>query len=494
MKNKIVSLIDMIKLSDNEELSENYIRYICGIELSRQYKHQEILDLKCLLNVISLPTKQCDGFLYGYVVPQLNKEFDLLKITRDACLNIELKSEEVTEEKMKRQLLQNLHYLKLLNKPILRAFLFVSSKKAMYTLDEDNNLQLVSPEDLSTAMSSLEDSDNIDLDKVFLPSNILVSPLNSTERFLSEDYLLTEHQENIKKEVLKYVETNTQGRFAGITGGPGTGKTLLIYDIARELAKSKRILMIHSGILCDGHYALNMSLNNIRIIAAKELRYREIKDVDVVIVDEAHRLYTESFEKVERWVKKAKTICLFSYDAGQTLSSSENRRRTAESIDALCCSNIYKLKNKIRTNKELALFITCLRDLSKYREEYSFPNVTVVYEPDKNKALVRAKEFEEHDYTYISFTPSLYNAELDYQTSEHNTHNVIGQEFEGVCMILDYHWRYNNGRLEGSQHPNPDYLFNQLLYQGLTRVRSKLALIICSESVLAHILPLLKHS
>ena len=494
MKNKIVSLVDMVKLSDNEELSESYIRYICGIDLSRQYKHQEILDLKCLLNALVLPTRQCDGFLYGYVVPQLNKEFDLLKITNDACLNIELKSEEVPEEKMRRQLIQNLHYLKLLNKSVLRAFLFVSSTKTIYTLDSDNNLKLISLEDLSTAMSGLEDSEIVDLDKVFLPSNILVSPLNSTDRFLSEDYLLTEHQENIKKEVLKYVETNTQGRFAGITGGPGTGKTLLIYDIARELAKSKRILMIHSGILCDGHYALNASLNNIRIIAAKELRYREIKDVDVVIVDEAHRLYTESFEKIERWVKRAKTICLFSYDAGQTLSLSENRRRTAESIDALCGSNTHKLKNRIRTNKELALFITCLRDVTKYRVEYSFPNVTIVYEPDKNKALIRAKEFEKHNYTYISFTPSLYNAGLDYQTSEHNTHNVIGQEFEGVCMILDYHWRYNNGRLEGSGHPNPDYLFNQLLYQGLTRVRSKLALIICSENVLSNILPLLQRS
>ena len=179
--------------------------------------------------------------------------------------------------------------------------------------------------------------------------------------------------------------------------------------------------------------------------------------MDVVIVDEAHRQYTESFEKVEQWVKKAKTICLFSYDAGQTLSSSENRRRTAESIDALCCSNIHKLKNKIRTNKGLALFITCLRDLSKYREEYSFPNVTVIYEPSKTKALERARALEADNYTYISFTPSLFDHALDYQVSEHNTHNVIGQEFEGVCIILDYHWRYNNNRLEGLRHPNPDY-------------------------------------
>lgn len=494
MKNKIISLLDMIKLSDNETLSENYVRYICGIENERQYKHQEILDIKCLLDNICLPAEKATGFLFGYVVPQLNKEFDLLKITESVCLNIELKSNEVSEEKIKRQLRQNIHYLKLLNKQTLLSFLFISSTLSVFTLDEQDEVVKISLRDISDAIISLGDVETIDLDKVFLPRNILVSPLNSTNRFLQEDYLLTEHQENIKKAVLTYVETNTQGRFAGITGGPGTGKTLLIYDIAREIAKTKRILMVHSGILCDGHYALNVALDNIKIISAKELRLREIKDVDVVIVDEAHRLYTASLDKVERWVKKAKSICLFSYDARQTLSASEKRRRTAESIDALCTQNIYKLKNKIRTNKELALFITCLRDLTKYREEYSFPNVTIIYEPDKRVAFERAQALEEYGYTYISFTASFYNPELDYQRSEHNTHNVIGQEFEGVCMVLDYNWYYNNGKLTGRKHPNPDYIFEQLLYQGLTRVRSKLALIICSDSVLEGILSLLKSS
>lgn len=494
MKNKIVSLFDMIKLSDNEELSENYIRYICGLDADRQYKHQEIVGIRCLLSILSVANEKCNGFLYGYLVPQLNKEFDLIKITQDTCLNIELKSGEVSEEKLKRQLLQNIHYLKLLNKSILRVFLFVSSTQTLYTLDGKNNLTIALFDDLADVINNLGINEEIDLDKVFLPSNILVSPLNSTDRFLKEDYLLTEHQENIKKAVLAHVATNTQGRFAGITGGPGTGKTLLIYDIARELAKSKKVLMVHSGILCNGHYLLSASLHNVKIISAKELRLREIKDVDVVIVDEAHRLYTASLEKVERWVKRAKTICLFSYDEGQTLSSSEKRRHIAESIDILCGSAIYKLKNKIRTNKELALFITCLRDLTKYREEYSFPNVIIAYEPDPRKALERAKSFEKEGYTYISFTASFYNNRLDYQKSKHNTHTVIGQEFEGVCMILDYNWYYRNGQLTGREHPNPDYLFEKLLYQGLTRVRSKLALVICSETVLANILSLLKYS
>ena len=60
---------------------------------------------------------------------------------------------------------------------------------------------------------------------------------------------------------------------------------------------------------------MNEALSNIKIISAKALRFREIKDVDIVIVDEAHRLYTDSLDKAERWVKKAKSTCLFSYDA-----------------------------------------------------------------------------------------------------------------------------------------------------------------------------------
>ena len=96
-----------------------------------------------------------------------------------------------------------------------------------------------------------------------------------------------------------------------------------------------------------------------------------------------HKAYIESLEKVERWVKQAKTTCLFSYDAGQMLSAAERYRNTAQRIDQLCLSHIFKLTNKIRTNKELALFITGLRDLSKYRNDYSFPNVQIFYEPQK---------------------------------------------------------------------------------------------------------------
>lgn len=139
MKNKRVSLVDMVKLANNEQLSASYIRYICGIDDEHQYRHQEILDIKHLLNNVALADASAEGFIYGYVVPQLNKEFDLLKITDTACLNIELKSKDVSGEKLKRQLLQNQHYLKLLNKQVLQSFVFVSSTNTVYSLDNKTN-------------------------------------------------------------------------------------------------------------------------------------------------------------------------------------------------------------------------------------------------------------------------------------------------------------------------------------------------------------------
>ena len=56
---------------------------------------------------------------------------------------------------------------------------------------------------------------------------------------------------------------------------------------------------------------------------------------------------------------------------------------------------------------------------------------------------------------------------------------MIGQEFDKVVMVLDKKFFYgDNGHLYNSAHPNPNYLFGKLLFQGLTRTREKLALVV----------------
>ena len=61
-------------------------------------------------------------------------------------------------------------------------------------------------------------------------------------------------------------------------------------------------------------------------------------------------------------------------------------------------------------------------------------------------------------------------------------------------MLLDYNWKYDGNKLKGNVHPNPNYLFSRLLYQGLTRVRKKLVLVVCPESVLNGLLLLLQNN
>lgn len=47
------------------------------------------------------------------------------------------------------------------------------------------------------------------------------------------------------------------------------------------------------------------------------------------------------------------------------------------------------------------------------------------------------------------------------------------------CSLL--HEGNENGVLQGVPHPNPDYLYPNLFYQGITRVREKIALVIVNS-------------
>ncbi len=50
-------------------------------------------------------------FYYSFTMPKLGKEFDLLRISRDLILNIELKSGNVSDDAIRNQLIQNRYYL-----------------------------------------------------------------------------------------------------------------------------------------------------------------------------------------------------------------------------------------------------------------------------------------------------------------------------------------------------------------------------------------------
>ena len=485
MKNKLVSLYDLIKLKDDEELSEKYIRYIAGLSENVKYRHAEINDISVLINELQLSNDKQNGYIYGYEIPQLNKQFDLLKITENACLNIELKSQHIGYEKVLKQLRDNRHFLKMLKKTTI-CVTFISSTKEFFLLENDSLRQI----DIDEAKTLFieEESIDCDLDAVFSAKNIFVSPLNTPAKFLKGEYLLTENQENIKKQILKVIDNSNKETFIGLTGGYGTGKTLLVYDIAKQLSQNNKVLIIHSGIICEGQTAINKSLTNCDIISAKKAKPETLLDYKYVIVDESQRLFNRTKNIIINHIGKINGVCIFSFDPMQKLSNSEENRNTVEDIKALCRDNVFKLTNTIRTNKNLSIFIDCLFNLGRFKDSYAFENVQIRFEPNEKKAVEIAKNLQ--GFKYISYTPSEYHGELDYQIGNDNTHRVIGQEFDNVVMVINSYFFYSGNTLKSHTHPNPDYILTKLLYQGLTRARNKITLIITKAEVLDKVLSL----
>lgn len=86
-------------------------------------------------------------------------------------------------------------------------------------------------------------------------------------------------------------------------------------------------------------------------------------------------------------------------------------------------------------------------------------------------------------YVFISYTQSVYKSgSIDAYPNKHDTHHVIGQEYDKVMIVVDDNFRYDDdGRIQGRVHPNPDYLFYKLLYQGVSRSREKLCVLVVNN-------------
>ena len=71
------------------------------------------------------------------------------------------------------------------------------------------------------------------IDDLFQAELYLISPITEPARFLKKEYFLTSQQRDIQRQILKKLRISRFGYFC-FTGLPGTGKTLLLYDIAMK--------------------------------------------------------------------------------------------------------------------------------------------------------------------------------------------------------------------------------------------------------------------
>lgn len=447
-------------------------------------KDDELEDIDKLIE--SLKKKNWDisifeHFYIGYKIPQIGKEFDLLRFGSNYNINIELKRKS-TDEKISKQLIKNRYFLSFLKVPTFH-FTYVSSEDKLYLLEEKDDVFQV---DTDVLIAKLKGQDLVTLkniDILFEPTNYLVSPFNTTKKFINNEYFLTNHQELIKSEIIK--NSDVLPAFFSIKGKAGTGKTLLVYDLAKEYYnRGLNTLVFHCGNLNDGHNQINKSLNwNI-----KPVKYSfnfNYKEFSVVIVDEAQRIRPNQLFHIIEQVKLNDCVCLFSYDEEQCLKKSEIENNIDKLINDTVSPISFELKNKIRTNNDLINFIDALFDKSIHKIEYN-QNIEVCYFNN----VLEAKQYLEYlntiYWTVINFTESSYDSTpYDEYLIENikNAHNVIGQEFDYVVGVIDenFYYKSDNSLSTRNYKKTPYFHPSKMLFQILTRARKKLKIVIINN-------------
>lgn len=471
----LISLLDSYKKLSSE-LFETYKNYH-----SITLKDSELNDLSVLVNEIKKLNSKVvifDKYFVGYKIPQIGKEFDLLRIDRDIVLNIEVKQKS-TFDKIIKQLERNKYYLSFLKKET-KCFTYISQENKIYTIDNHNQLIESNVRQLLSVIASQNVEKINDINSLFNPSNYLVSPFNSTNEFIKGKYFLTTHQENIKNEIMEKINSPLTS-IISVKGKAGTGKTLLIYDIAKEILKSDEVLIIHCGHLNEGHEILIEDFNW-KIISAKYIFNQDFTNFKLIILDEAQRVYPNFFDRVIKEVKKNNSNCILSHDEQQTLRKSEIDNKIAIKLEKEITHPTFELTNKIRTNKEVANFIDCLFNRNKPFTKQKNTSIELTYLEKLDDTIELISQLKTQGWKIINYTPDGYRI-IPYERfkviDELNSHTVIGQEFDNVVAIIDEYFYFENNQLSTRGYSKkPYYHPTKMLYQIISRTRLKLHLVI----------------
>ena len=127
-----------------------------------------------------------------------------------------------------------------------------------------------------------------------------------------------------------------------------------------------------------------------------------------------------------------------------------------------------------------------MRLYDKPEGKIEYKNIDILYANNINESDKIIRFYTQNGYTFITFTPSQYKSNsIDHYSRFVNSHQVIGQEFDNVMIVIDNNFRYNSkGELEAKEHPNPDYLFPRLFYQNISRAREKLCIVVLENKII----------
>lgn len=467
----------------NRELFDHYTECL---RITSAIKDYEILGLGKfvgLLLSVENDISVLTHFYLGYSIPQIGKEFDLLRFGTDCIINIEIKT-NCTLDKVLKQQVRNHYYLSFLGKKLL-IYTYLSDSDKFYRLisgTDGNRLIEVTVNELYRNLYRQQTEYIKDIDNLFDPSDYLVSPFNSTDKFIEGKYFLTIQQENIYNDIMARLDDNTT-RFMALTGTAGTGKTLLTYHIAKyAMLRGERVILLHCGPLNEGHSILKEQYGwEIHM----PRHAPDFSGFDIIVIDEAQRMDPDQFNRFVNTINRLNLKCIFAFDAKQYLRDAEFSYAIKRRIETELGCKPYQLTDKIRTNREIAYFIKQLFNAKKNIPGMTYTNIIFSYCKDYRSTKLLLAGLSKDGWKTPNYTPgtrSTFHYEKYRSPDKDSSHSIVGQEFDKVAVVLDNYFTYDsNGNLNAN---NSYYSQRQMLYQIITRTRKQLYVIIVNNPLM----------
>jgi len=482
MKSTNVDSLIQIFDSKNKDLRRSLFKLVDGSFSFKRDKgmSDSEMDSICLFFIeisLHLSHMQKEGYFISTLIEAgIREEFDILRFSNKSVLNVEVKSELPKDgiSAIRDQLIRHNCLLKLLNKDIIVCTYIVKTKQ-IYLL-EDDKLKDIDFSDLSKMIPDdyVIKNELLSIDQ----SSLIISPYSQPKEFKNHKYFLTSEQNQRKNDILK-----TDYKKVCLAGGPGTGKSLLLLDLAKEyILSGNKVLVIFCALIPE-YESLSNELG-IKIVPVKGVSIEhDLKCYDVILIDEAQRLYEIQFKQL---LKLDNKMIVFSVDHQQTLHKSEKALNVEEKLSNGSDILHIRLKDKIRTNIFMASFISkFLHTKTSKVQPYDYDKVQVVYFSNKDdaKLYIEKKCSEEH---YVSIELTEYTTKstrslkriMVYAKSK-STHNVIGREYENVLVVLDKYFKYSEeGNLISLYNEYYPYDEHSCIFEALTRVKSNLLLVV----------------
>lgn len=437
--------VSIYALTRKQNLS-NLSRLECHLsERDRPLKVRtwEINSMRALVDQLEkyMPEVYRLRFFYSFQILRLGKEFDLLQVKENQIVNIELKSGEVSEDAIRRQLIQNRYYLAILGRPV-RSYTYISSQNRLVRLTNHDHIVEAEWEQLCAELQEKSADFSGDLEDLFQAEWYLISPLTQPERFLKKEYFLTAQQKDIERQILKSIRIK-RGGYYHFSGLPGTGKTLLLYDIAMKLSGRQMVCIIHCGASGQEWKRLHERLR--RIVWVSDLQITaemRLDEYGTVLVDEAHLLDKETLENIVEAAGKRPVI--FTSDCEDQLSPEEVDQSVKLGIAKLPEIQTFRLTNRIRTNEEISSFVQNMMHIPDYKSGRRFPHVTVFYANDDQEAANLIQDAKKQGYQHL----------LESEVAE--------KAYDSVAIILDGNYFYDSKKYLRSKKRTVRNLFHQL--------------------------------